>query len=220
MSGKLSLKIRKSFPSLEEISIKVLIEAYQSMLFSREYSLDWEEEQFSAYLIGKMNKSSLTKKFNLFIDCEHKLLNEDILPVNTNNPKYLPRIDINIASWSFNTESITKYFFEAKNLCENNWDKISGSYVVASYYQRRYIDTGIENFRNGRYYNGSIIGYVLEGDIKPIIQKLNIRLNKDRNTLQNIQEIKYISYFQDIYNSIHVSQLNKNIELKHIFLKF
>ena len=144
-SGQLSLKIQKKFPTIEDISFKILIEAYNSIFQLNQYSLDWEEEQINQELVRFMKKSELRVTYRLTIGIERKLFNENKPPVNDNNPKKLPRIDINIVSWSFQEGVELEYFFEAKNLYENDYKK-----RVASIHINRYIDTGIENFRISR----------------------------------------------------------------------
>jgi len=223
MAGKLSATISKKLSStltIEIVSFKILIEAYNLALSQKEFSLDWDEEQISQYLVDVMKKSELRVKHQLVIGLERKLNDSLQLPLGVNHPKRLPRIDINIVSWSFSKDIEQEYFFEAKNLCENNWIKKNGSKVSSSYYQKRYIDTGIENFRKGRYFDGSIIAYVLQGNTTNIISKINNRLYKDTNTIENIQILKLIPIFQDIYKSIHVTPLGDNLDIKHIFLKF
>ena len=221
-SGKLSLNIRKKFPTIEDISFKILIQAYRAIIELNQYDLDWEEEQFSQEFVRFMKKSKLRIKYRLTIGVERKLLNEDKLPINDNNPKRLPRIDINIVSWKFQENTELEYFFEAKNLYENNYKK-----KIASAYINRYIDTGIENFRIKRYYNGSLVGYILEGDMTRIIDKLNIQLKKDRknknkaiNNLSSFERKDHIKNFQYCYETKHLTPSKEIILIKHIFLKF
>ncbi len=221
-SGKLSLNIKKKFPTIEDISFKILIEAYRVLIESNQYDLDWEEEQINQQLVVYMRKSKIRNKYQLTIGLERKLFNENELPIQNNNPKKLPRIDINIVSWSFQENSELEYFFEAKNLYENDYGK-----KIASAYINRYIDTGIENFRIDRYNNGSIIGYILNGDIDNIIEKLNIQLKKDRknknkvvNYLSAIEKKNYIKGFDCYYESKHLDLSKEEMLVKHIFLKF
>ncbi len=221
-SGKLSLNIKKKFPTIEDISFKTLIEAYRAIIESNQYDLDWEEEQINQQLVVYMRKSKLRNKYQLTIGLERKLFNENELPIQNNNPKKLPRIDISITSWNFAQDKELEYFFEAKNLYENDFKQ-----KVASQYINRYIDTGIENFRIGRYYNGSIIGYILNGDTDKIINKLNIQLKKDRknknqatNHLSSINEQNYIKNFDYCYKSKHLTPSEEEMSIKHIFLKF
>jgi len=220
MAGKLSSKIKSAFPSLEYISFKLLIEVYDLSLDLKEYSLDWEEEQFSQYLVDIMKRSPLRVKYQLTIGVERKLNDGTKLPLGDNHPKKLPRIDINIISWSFVKDVEQEYFFEAKNLCENNWKKKTGARVSSEYYLDRYVSTGVENFRAGRYYDGAIIGYLLEGNIENIITKLNSRLSTDTNTIEVIRNLVFVSGFNHIYCSKHITPLDDEIEVKHLFLKF
>jgi len=226
-SGKLSQRIIKKVPTIEEISFKVLIEAYKLLIESNQYDLSWEEEQINQQLVVFMRKSELRVNYHLTIGMERKLFNENKPPITDNNPKKLPRIDINIASWSFQKDTELEYFFEAKNLYENNYNK-----KVASSYINRYIDTGIENFRISRYYNGSLVGYVLEGDTTKIVKKLNIQLTKDRvtedgkyknraiNHLSSFEKKDYIKEFDSYYESIHLTPSKKKMVIKHLFFKF
>lgn len=213
-------QVKPFIPSIDKISIQVLIEAYNLIIIKKEYSFDWEEEQFSSLLISEMNKQYLTTKWNLNITTERKLLNENKLPINENNPKYLPRIDISITSWLFEKNKPTEYFFEAKNLCEKNWKKSDNTRVSAKYYLDRYISTGVENFRIKKYFNGILIGYILQGDKLNIINALNSRLLNNLNTIQEIKNSNFLSSCSDIYHSKHQTPATDSIEIKHIFLKF
>lgn len=212
-------KTKKALPTIEQIAIELLIEAYNVAILKKEYDLSWEEEQITQYLLDLMKNSELKIKNKLVIGVEKKLNNSKLLPIGNNHPKKLPRIDISIVSWNFNDTEL-EYFFEAKNLSENTWCKCSGSQVVGSSYQRRYITTGIENFRIDRYYNGSIVGYIVEGNTFSIINKINNRLIKDSNTVQTIKKSNFTSTFNEIYNSKHITPSSDEIEIKHIFLKF
>ena len=103
--------------------------------------------------------------------------------------------------------------------------KVIGIKKIASRYYNRYIDTGIENFRIKRYTNGSLIGYILSGEIIPILNNLNIQLKKDRlknqaiNSLSLIEKIDAIKDFSHCYESLHRGKDNE-LRIKHIFLKF
>jgi len=223
MGGKLNSKIRAIFfSSFEKICMQVLIKAYDSIIKDNKYNINWDEEIFSAYLFSHMEKLDITSKNKLHINIEDKLLDINKLPVEENNPKKLPRVDISFASWEVIKNKKVRYFFETKNLYENNYEK-----KVASAYINRYIDTGIENFRISRYYNGSLVGYVLEGETSKIIDKLNIQLTKDRknknkaiNHLSSFEQKNYIKNFDYYYESRHLAPSKEEILIKHIFLKF
>jgi len=218
MAGNLNKSIKNSI-TIEKVAFEILIEAYTIALSKKEYDLDWTEEQFSQYLVSIMEKSSIRVRHQLCIRQERKLHDNTYLPVGINNPKNLPRIDISIASWAFKLNIEQEFFFEAKNLCEKNWIKKSGARVSSKYYLDRYISTGIENFRIGRYYNGAIVGYILQGNTYMILKELNNRLFTDNSTVRSIKKINYINNFQNIYHSKHRVR-SSTLEIKHMFLKF
>ena len=69
-----------------------------------------------------------------------------------------------------------EYFFEAKNLKQNN-----------SALKRRYINTGIDNFVSRKYANGSLIGYLLEGKIDETIKGINSLIVKDKRHTETLK---------------------------------
>lgn len=213
-------KTKKSIPPIEQVSIKLLIDSFALLKTKKQYNLNWNEEQFSSHIISYMNEHILTSAFHLHINIEEKLLDLNVLPIGKNNPKNLPRIDISISSWLFEDNKKLQYFFEAKNLSENNWTKETGEKVNAKFYLDRYISTGIENFRIKKYYNGSIIGYILEGNITNIIEKLNKKLLNNSHTIQDIKNLNFLPSCNEIYHSKHQFSSTDTIEIKHIFLKF
>ncbi len=217
LSKSILNQLRPTNPTIEQVSIQLLIDSYAIMKKRNEYNLDWDEEQFSIYLVNIMKESKIRIKRKLTIDIEIKLDNPRKLPIGDNHPKKLPRIDMRIISWDFEDNTELNYFFEAKNICENSWKKSKGTRVDAKSYLDRYISTGIENFRMGRYYNGAIIGYVLEGSIDNIVIKLNTSLSKYSTTIQNLT---FIPSFSNLYHSQHKTTSSKDINIKHIFLKF
>lgn len=223
MGGKLNSKIRAIFfIKFEKKCMKVLIKAYHNVIEDNKYDVDWKEEKFSAHIFSYMEKLDLTSKHKLHINIEYNLLDINKLPIEENSPKKLPRIDISLASWEVIKDEKVKYFFEAKNLYENDYKK-----KKASQYINRYIDAGIENFRTGRYFNGSLVGYVLEGNIDRIIDKLNIQLTKDRknknkatNHLSAFEQKNPIKNFNYYCETKHLTPLGNRITIQHIFLDF
>lgn len=213
-------KLKPYSPSIEQVSLDLLIDSYHILNSRNQYELCWEEEQFSKHLVDIMKTREIRIKRKLTIDIEIKIDNPTKLPTGNNHPKRLPRIDIRIVSWDFEDDKELSYFFEAKNLCEQNWKKRDGRQVYAKHYLDRYISTGIENFRINRYYNGMLIGYILQGNIDNIILQLNQRLTKDSNTKQNIKKLHSSHKYENIYYSKHKQPSSNLLEIKHIFLKF
>lgn len=217
MTGRLSSAITNSvFLNYERICHRVLIGAYQNVYSHKQYELDWEEDQFTEWLIVEMKKHDLTSKHRLHIYSQ-SLIRKEELPINDNHPKISPKIDIGFWNWE-HTQNAIEYFIEAKNLSLDNWKKKTGAAVSAAYYLNRYIETGIGNFTTARYINGSLVGYVLNGAIEPIVQKLNERLTEPQR-LKCISENYNIEGYPHIYLSEHSTEDN-SIKIKHVFLSF
>jgi len=221
MVGRVSKRIKNAFGSLETVSFSLLVESYHLAVEKKEYELDWEEEQLSQYLVDLMKTSRLRTTYHLTIGVERKLNDTTKLPIGSNHPKKMPRIDVNIVSWFFKKNIEQEYFFEAKNLYEDNYQT-----KVASQYLNRYIDTGVENFRTQKYSNGSLVGYVLNGEIHKVVNKLNKQLKKDRkyyqasNCLRELIKIDLATNYTNCYESQHYRNSDKSIKIQHIFLKF
>lgn len=217
MTGRLSNPITNSvFLNYERICLRILIGAYQVVYSKKQYELDWEEDQFTEWLIVEMKKHNLTSKHRLHIYSQ-SLIRKDELPINDNHPKISPKIDIGFWNWERN-QNPCEYFIEAKNLSLESWQKKTGAAVSSTHYMNRYIETGICNFTTARYVNGSLVGYVLNGDIEPIVQKLNERLAEPQR-LKCIFENYNIEDYPYIYSSEHPVE-NFSIKIKHVFLSF
>src|SRR5262249_16950948 len=127
-----------------------------------------------------------------------------------------PRIDVKYSVWSSNIE--IDYYMEAKNLAENNWKKQStNTSVNASSLRKRYINTGIGNFSSGRYPNGCILGYVMEGKLSNIVKLLNqILASNQRSEEKLVNDRTYNVPYH------YISKHNKTSmpTLKHLMLDF
>jgi hypothetical protein len=122
--------------------------------------------------------------------------------------KKSPTIDFCFKDWS----TTNSYFgAEAKNLYESKPDKI-----------RRYIDTGINNYINGRYGSqsseGSIIGYVLSGNISTIVDELKIEICKQK-PISNLTRV--MTAVDPQYKTLHTRTIDgEEILLHHLFFNF
>lgn len=122
--------------------------------------------------------------------------------------KKSPTIDFCFKDWS----TTNSYFgAEAKNLYESKPDKI-----------KRYIDTGINNYTCGRYGSqssaGSIIGYVLSGNISTIVDELKIEISNEK-PISNLTRVMTVADPQ--YRTLHTRILDgEEITLHHLFFNF
>lgn len=151
--------------AFEQICFQLIIEAYQTSLTGRVVKLDWNENDISSELHRHIKENPLRLKYRIFSHIEAHI------PKNTPKEKgfadKFPRIDFCMATFALADEY--EYFLEAKNLKEND-----------AVLKRRYIDTGIDNFVSGKYVNGSLVGYLLEGRAKETIDGINKLLKKDK----------------------------------------
>jgi hypothetical protein len=182
-----------------------MMNAYQTALNKKEIQLDWDENDISAQLHEYINDDPLRIELRIATNVESHIFQNVVK--NKGFASKFPRIDFRFTTFSINCE--WKYFFEAKNLKQSD-----------SSLKRRYIETGISNFTSGKYFNGSLIGYLLEGTVKETIDGINSLLKKDLRTSEIINPVSnplhhayYESNHKDIGSLRHLmfdftSQLN------------
>ncbi|MCP5106370.1 MAG: hypothetical protein GY950_23495 [bacterium] len=219
---KLNRTITKGFKkAFERLCISTLIDGYNLMIEAGEYERSWEEESLTANLIKHMNLSPETIARKLDIIPEYHIYTTEVYD-GVEKPKKALRIDIRFMSWSYPDK--VEYFIEAKNLAQNDWMKPDGSRVKASGLIGRYINTGIDKFVKECYPlgGGCMAGYVLEGNLDIIVDKLNKRLKSSRGRPQEILiKVEPINGHPDCYRSGHISKKSDSLlSLNHIFLNF
>lgn len=191
--------------------IIILIDGYRLMKAAKTYSLNWEEEQFTALLIEFIKQCPNRNKWKIHIDPENRLYDNKIIS-GEKLPKEAARIDMKMFSWQQTTEDT--FYVEAKNLCEKDWIKPDDSKVSAPYLLNRYINTGISHFFSGYYpSNSCLCGYILSGENKRVIGKLNeILIKKFYNTLMIMDPVNNHDLVYKIFNN--------NLEIINIFFDF
>ncbi len=192
-----NVKIAKA--GFEYKCLFILIDGYLLMKAAKKYSLDWEEEQITAQLIDFIQLSPSRNKWKIHVKPEIRIYTNQII-TGEKLPKEASKIDMQMLSWQ--TENEVIYHIEAKNLCENNWTKSIDSKVSSSYQLNRYVNSGILHFISGYYpSNGCICGYILQGNIEMIINKLNDIL--ENKSLNQLQISKTINAHSMIYKIIY-----------------
>jgi hypothetical protein len=221
MNGHINAQLRNSFrnsftESFERVCHTVLISGYNMALDDDKYDIDWKENSFTNYLASFMRKHKYVEQYYIFIKVQAQKDNNN-LPIDEDDPDKQPIIDLWLANW--NHIGKNEYFIEAKNLSENDWQKKSGSTVEASKQRGRYIDTGIHNFVSGRYPFGCLVGYIVQGKARNILNKLNKLLRERCRKAELLKQRKVVDNFKTCYISTHLIG-NNSIHLKHIFLDF
>ncbi|PBQ34683.1 hypothetical protein CNR22_23880 [Sphingobacteriaceae bacterium] len=190
-------KFRNAF---EHKCCQLIVDAYQTSIVEKVIKLDWNENDISSELHQHIKKNPQRLKWKVSTNVEADIPKN--IPKEKGFSDKFPRIDFRLTSFVSTYEF--EYFFEAKNLKQND-----------SGLKRRYIDTGINNFVSKKYENGSLIGYLLEGQTNDAINGINSLLKKDkRNTetliLKSNKLIK--TYYESNHSDIGV--------LKHLIFDF
>ena len=190
-------KIRNGF---EQKCFQLIIEAYQTSIVEKVIQLNWNENDISSELHHHIKDNPIRVKWKISTNVESHIPT-DIPKVRGFASKF-PRIDFRLSIFSKNYEY--EYFLEAKNLKEND-----------SALKRRYIHTGIDNFISTKYTNGSLIGYLLDGNLDETIKGINSLLEKDkRNTevLKSVSNKLHKNYYESDHHDIGM--------LKHLIFDF
>ncbi len=164
-------------------------------------------------LVGYMKKNPRRTDLQIHLERENYLDGEEIYAGILDADKS-PRIDIKYSVWSSDVE--IEFYMEAKNLAENSWKKNSSNTTVDAYkLRKRYVETGIDNFTDGRYANGCLLGYVLEGSSQTIVELINQIIMSDNRKDEILS--KHASYGIDYH---YISKHNGTAmpALKHFFL--
>jgi hypothetical protein len=215
--GRASQTLPNVDADFEQACLWLLIEAFKYMKQDAIYDLSWKETRFSAHLIGHMRKLRSHLDWGLRIDPESYLYRKEILE-GLEDPDTAPRIDIKI-SGGWVHEDIY-YGIEGKILVETDWRTRRASNLRA-----RYIDTGIDNFVNGRYSpdvpRGCVVGYVVQGIAFNIGRKINdLLIHRQRNN-ETLENRHTINSCLDCYRSVHTRVADKKkLELYHVHLTF
>jgi len=193
-----SLAFRKSF---ENKCYQLLIEAYYSSVTEKIIQVDWYENDITSELHKHINSNPLRLKWAISTNVEHHLPKERIVKKKGFASK-LPRIDLRLSGFTSMLEHT--YFFEAKNLKEKD-----------STLKRRYINTGIDSFIAKKYKDGSLVGYLVEGNLSKTVRGINSLLKKDKRESEFLTE-KTLQKYSNYYESIH----RKIGTLKHLIFDF
>jgi hypothetical protein len=191
-------KFRGAF---EQKCFKLILESYEISLTKKVIQLDWNENDISFEIHRHIRANPLRTKWKISTNVEAEIPKNNIQKVKGFADKF-PRIDFRLTSFMSTYEY--EYFFEAKNLKQND-----------SALKRRYIATGVDNFVSGKYKNGSLVGYLLQGKADETVKGINLLLEKDKRD-KEILILKPDSKLNTIYESSH-----SNIRaLKHLIFDF
>ena len=174
--------------------------------------ITWKETKFTAVLCKYMRtiRTSHDKKIMIIYE-GHLLEDEEYI---YDDPDKAPRIDLKLSgNWY---EEDVYYGIESKILVQSNWDSRKHSFL-----KNRYINTGIDNYKSGKYASkvqkGCIAGYIVQGSSSKIVEDINTILKQKQRHSECLESY---STQPPVYRSEHVRQNKLTIELKHILLYF
>lgn len=199
LSKKIVFAFRKGF---ENRCYQLLIDAYNKMIFDKIDVSTFLENDISAILNNNIELNSKSIEWKIDSKTEYYIFkNNQVFEKGFADKQ--SRIDFVFSV--FTSESKYKYFIEAKNLKEKNDSGL----------KRRYINTGIDSFITKKYENGSLVGYLVEGDLNNTVQGINKLLKKDNRNSEVLSQ-KTIPTHNNYYESKH-----KEIGiLKHFIFDF
>ncbi|PSR09719.1 MAG: hypothetical protein C7M88_05285 [Candidatus Arcticimaribacter sp.] len=198
----LNSAILKKFRSAFENKCFILIiDAYQKLISEKiDVSLLMEND-ISAILNKNIELNTKSIDWKIFSKTENHIHKDDQV-IEKGFADKLSRIDFVFSV--FNSRNKYEYFIEAKNLKEKD-----------SALKRRYIRTGINNFTTKKYENGSLVGYLVKGDLDKTVKGINKLLIKDKRNTQ-ILNLKKNDLHKDYFESKHI----EIGVLKHLIFDF
>ena len=199
-------QVRAAF---EQTCIELLEWACQTLKSNKRVDTDWGEENISANIYTYIKDSQKSIDADIHIDSEHPFYNQDILD-NKKKARKASRIDMVFQhNWSGQ-----RFVFnvEAKNLVEHDYTKTGRKLAVkANKVLERYIETGIDHFLTGYYPHGCLLGYVLNGTIKGVVNILNSILVKSGRNSESLSFSSGTIPWM-VFSSSHVKQ---NMKLEY-----
>ena len=181
--------------------IQLLVSAYQKAIRAKSINQNWEENDITAQLYEYMDNDQFRVDNSITANVEHHLA-DDSLPKDKGFAAKYSRIDMRFVVIRNSFEY--KYFAEAKLLREHN-----------SKLKQRYIKTGIDNFISGKYNNGFLVAYIVEGVLVNAVKGINEFLEKDHRDTEILKKgicNCYNEYYESIHDSVGI--------LKHFMFDF
>ncbi len=187
--------------SFESKCFNLIIDAYNTSLNAKTIKLDWDENDITSELHSYIIDNPLRTRWHISSNVEEHQSKNNVKKKKGFAAK-LPRIDLRMNKFILAKEY--KYFFEAKRIKEKD-----------SHLKRRYITDGIDSFTSKKYEKGSMLGYLIEGDLFSTIKGINSLLNKDKRKMETLRKKPFKThnhYYESVHKEIGV--------LKHLIFDF
>jgi len=206
-----------------QIVVQLTIKAYQAMYEDFIAQRDWEENVFTIRL-GEdyLRPIAFDHEYPVFVSIRQKIHTDDM---KSGEQATIEAKEIDMllyGSWEQDYHK-KRFIWEAKRIGDK---KINPAY---SHLNSEYVNEAIYRFIRREYADrlddAGVLGYVLAGEIKNIVNDVNqcmstIHKNPPLPRSNHLQMTAPINNFQHIYQSHHIRTDNTTIKLHHLFLAF
>lgn len=188
--GTIGSNIKHAFvESFQHNCITLVCQAHDVLCGLHAISKDMDEETISTCIASVIDNSQQAIDWMIHVCTEHRLAGEGYMQ-NPTSSKSLQRIDFRYEMdvWDKNDSTRLRYYMEAKNLYQVDFKKPSNNSVTpAKAYFKRYVETGIDHIVTGYYpSNTLLLGYVLVGDIYPVVDGINSELSSQNRSSEHL----------------------------------
>lgn len=193
---------------------QLIIRGYQKVVKSKKIDLNWDEEDISDFLAEQIESCCREGEYPYHIDTDSRDRAESVDGINIKGKKR-KRYDIKFSYFS-DPRTENAFGIEAKLLIENDTPPKTSTTLIEAYISVK----GMRKFIEGVYSKrGCMIGYIIEGSPKAIVQKINERMKADTfyNKAKILTPQKAIEMYSHHYESEHT---NLSYPLKHLMLDF
>lgn len=188
--------------SFENKCIKLIVEAYQTSIEEKKYSLDWIENDFTSllnyYITNNANRiyENISNKREVYLYDDNAIKQKGFADSED-------RIDLELSV--INSDKEYHQYFEAKRLKDLDTPLC-----------KRYIETGIDNFISGKYPKGILIAYLVSGNVNSVVKngvnKLLINNNRETEILLKVKRQIHDQYYESTHSKFGT--------LKHLLFDF
>lgn len=144
----------------------------------------------------------MNKEASYWINWEHHDLTDEIRSGKSKSIS-AKRFDIYFGNW--NSPKKIEYGVEAKVLIENNFKGRTFKHLIDEYIGDAGMSKYIKNIYQKR---GCMIGYIVEGQVQNIVDKINIEIEKKWDQQQKLVNVKEDTFkLKYVYTSLHSNSL-------------
>lgn len=188
----------------------LISDAYKIIKTPEKISEKPDETQISISLFAALKMLCSNSSW---VSCEHHEFTDDIIAGRKKSIS-AKRFDIYFGNWS--TPKRIEYGVEAKLLIENDFMGRKSKFLIDEYIG----EAGMNKYISGIYKNmGCMVGYVVEGKINVIIDKINKQIESTFGATQTLFKENHPDFsHKEIYKSIHQEKLK--YALFHLMLDF